>query len=229
MTQSSSSNTPPPGITSVAGINFRLACPTLSRGLEPRWRSTRESRGELPPSPLSLTPSARCGRSSKCKRRSAPHGSESWAAVGGANERDQGGFLMQCAGTQHPDDLVHREEVRCPAWWSFGTSSLGQVLSTLCGDNNAPLCRLRTLNTSLGLALLSSSFDEGNVDLRVPYLRPCVYGHKCFHDEAFQMSRPRISSTVQGVWMSSCGLERLFLRGIPGQKEINQFVENRRR
>lgn len=55
MPQSPSSSTPPPGITSVAGINFRPARRRLSRGLEPRWRNTRESRGELLPSPLSLT------------------------------------------------------------------------------------------------------------------------------------------------------------------------------
>lgn len=133
---------------------------------------------------------------------------------------------MQCAGTQHPDDLVRREEVLCPAWWSFGTSSLGQVLSTLCGDNNDPLCRLRTLNTSPGLALLSSSLDEGNVDLRVPYLRPYVYGEKCLHDEAFQMSRPRISPKVQGVWMSSLWVGAAFPAWNSRTKgEINQYVE----
>lgn len=146
MTQSSSISSPPLGITSVSGINFRPARPRLSRGLEPRWRSTRESRGELPPPPPYplLTSSVRGGRSPRCKRSSARLGAESWAAVGGVDEHGQGGFLAQCAETQHPCDLVvHWEEVRCWAWWSFGTSSLWQVLPTLCGDSKDPLGLLR--------------------------------------------------------------------------------------
>lgn len=53
------------------------------------------------PCPL-ITSSIRRGWSLRCKRSSARLGAEIWAAVGSVDERDQGGFLAQCARTPAP-------------------------------------------------------------------------------------------------------------------------------
>lgn len=74
------------------------------------------------------------------------------------------------------------------------------AVDSVRGQKGSPLPAEVTLNTSLGLALLSSCPDERNVGLRVPYSSPFVYDNQCPRDEAFQMSRPQI---YWMVWMSS--------------------------